>query len=68
MTRIPREERLALTVEEAAELAGVSRTLGYQMVRDGRWPSVRIGSAVRVPRRPFEAWFEEQMSWTRRGA
>jgi excisionase family DNA binding protein len=30
------------------------------MARDGRLPVVRIGKAVRVPRRRLEEWIEER--------
>lgn len=58
MKRLPPEQRLALTVEEAAALAGVSRSQGYARVKAGDWPSVRVGKEIRVPRRPFEALFD----------
>lgn len=68
MKRLPVEQRLALTVEEAAALAGVSRSQGYAQVRSGAWPSVRVGTAIRVPRRPFEALFDDAQPTARRGA
>jgi excisionase family DNA binding protein len=40
-----------LTVEQAAELAGISRRHAYKLVNDGTIPSVRLGHAIRVPRR-----------------
>lgn len=42
---------LVLTVEEAAELLGISRTLAYAKVRDGVLPSIRLGRRLLVPRR-----------------
>ncbi len=44
----------ALTVEQAAELLGISRGLGYQAVRAGQIPSVRIGRVIRIPRHALE--------------
>lgn len=54
-------ERLALTVEEAASLLGVSRSLMYEVVRrpDGP-PSVKVGNVIRIPRRGLEAWLEQR--------
>jgi excisionase family DNA binding protein len=43
-------ESLTFTVEEAARLLGISRTLAYQSVRDGTIPSVRIGRRYLIPR------------------
>jgi excisionase family DNA binding protein len=45
---------LLLTVTRAAELLGVSRSSLYQLVAAGRVPVVRLGRAVRVPRRELE--------------
>ena len=44
-------ERLTLTVEEAAALLGISRNLAYELVAAGRIPSIRLGRRVLVPRR-----------------
>jgi excisionase family DNA binding protein len=40
---------------EAARLLGVGRTLAYQLVRDGRWPTpvVRIGRLIKIPKKPL---------------
>jgi excisionase family DNA binding protein len=49
-------DRTSFTVDEAAELLGVSRPTAYARSNDGRWkvfrPSKRV---IRVPR-----WFVEQ--------
>ncbi len=51
-------ERLTLTVEEAAELLGVSRALGYELVARGEIPSLRLGRRIVVPRRAIEAMLD----------
>jgi excisionase family DNA binding protein len=40
---------------EAARLLGVGRTLAYQLVRDGRWPTpvVRMGRLIKIPKKPL---------------
>jgi excisionase family DNA binding protein len=43
----------ALTVEEAAALVGIGRSAGYEAVRAGALPSVRIGNRVIVPTLPL---------------
>jgi excisionase family DNA binding protein len=43
-------ESLTLTVEQAAELLGISRGLAYEAVRAGDIPSIRIGRRVLIPR------------------
>ena len=48
-------DRLTLTVEEAAGLLGISRTLAYELVTRGELPSLRLGRRLVVPRRALEA-------------
>lgn len=55
---VPLEKRLALRVEEAAALLGMSRAKAYQAVKTGEIPSVRFGGTVRVPRRALEELLE----------
>lgn len=45
-----KHERLTLTVEEAAEVLGIGRTLAYESVQRGDLPTVRIGRRLLVPR------------------
>jgi excisionase family DNA binding protein len=42
-------------VVEAARLLGVGRTLAYQLVRDGQWPTpvVRMGRLIKIPKKPL---------------
>ena len=48
------QERLTMTVEEAATLLGVSRALAYDLVRRGELPCLRLGRRVVVPRKALE--------------
>ena len=54
VTKLPMTERLALSVEEAAALLGISRDLAYDLVTRGDLPSVRLGRRLVVPRRALE--------------
>ena len=49
---------LLLRVGEAATLLGIGPTLAYEMVGQGNLPHVRIGRAVRIPRRALNEWIE----------
>jgi excisionase family DNA binding protein len=51
---VPLAERVALSVEEAAALLGISRDLAYDLVARGELPSVRLGRRLVVPRRALE--------------
>lgn len=47
-----------LTMDEVAEALNVSRARGYELVRRGMIPAVRIGRQVRVHPEQLERWVE----------
>jgi excisionase family DNA binding protein len=51
---VPWRDRLALSVEEAGALLGISRDLAYDLVARGELPAVRLGRRLVVPRRSLE--------------
>jgi excisionase family DNA binding protein len=51
---LPTGEKLALSVEEAGALLGISRDLAYDLVARRELPSVRLGRRIVVPRRALE--------------
>ena len=49
--------RLALSAEEVAETLGISRAHVWKLASSGRLPKpVRLGRAVRWPRKVLEEW------------
>jgi len=52
ITRATPKEALPelLFVEEAAAWLGIGKTLAYEMAKDGRLPSVKLGRLIRVKR------------------
>jgi excisionase family DNA binding protein len=50
----PVEDRLVFTVEEAAQLLGISRSFAYEAVNRGEIPSMRIGKRILVPKAALE--------------
>lgn len=44
-----RPERLTMSVEEASEALGISRSLAYELVRRGELPSLRLRRRIVVP-------------------
>ena len=48
------QERMTLSVEEAASVLGISRALAYELVRRGDLPRLRLGRRVVVPKRALE--------------
>ena len=49
-----RSERLVLSVTEAAEMLGISRTLAYDLVARKELPALRLGGRIVVLYRPLE--------------
>lgn len=43
------DERLTLTVAEAAYLLGISKSAAYDCVRTGELPAIRMGRRLLVP-------------------
>ena len=50
---------LLVSVERAAELLGVGRTLVYEMLRAGSLPSIALGRRRLVPVKGLEAFVEQ---------
>ena len=59
-------ERLLLTVEEAARRLGIGRTLAWRLVRSGDLPSIRLGRLVRVPQSALQVWLDRRSNGTGR--
>lgn len=51
--------KLTLTVPEAAKLLGLSRQLGYQMVREGKLPAIRFAGRWVVSKHGIAKMLEE---------
>jgi excisionase family DNA binding protein len=48
-------QRLTLTVEEAGQMLGVSRSYAYELVRQGELPCMRLGRRIVIPVRALDA-------------
>ncbi len=44
------EERATLSVIEAAKVLGIGRQLAYELARQGRIPTLKLGRRLVVPR------------------
>lgn len=53
-------EPLLVRVEEAAHILSLSRSTIYEMMDAGELPSVRRGTARRIPVAALRAWVERQ--------
>lgn len=53
--------RMTISVDETADLLGISRWLAYDQIQRGELPAVRVGRRLRVPVRPLLALVD--MTW-----
>jgi len=50
-----RDERLTVTIQEAATMLGISRNLAYGLAKAGAIPSLKLGSRrILVPKKALE--------------
>ena len=50
---------LLLKVKEAAGMLAVSRSKMYELIAEGEIPSVKLGSAIRIPTEPLVNWIAQ---------
>lgn len=55
-------DKILLTPTETAEALRIGRTKVYALIASGQLPSIRIGSAVRVPAEALREWVERLVS------
>ena len=55
-------ERVLLRVEEVAEAIGLSRAKVYELLTEGRIPSVKIGRSRRIPVSALKGWIEAELA------
>ena len=60
LVALPSDGRLLLRPSEVADALALGRTTVYGMMQRGELPTVRIGSAVRVPIDALRSWIERQ--------
>ena len=54
------ERRLLLKPGEAAEVLGVGRMRVYELIRQGRIPTLRVGHRLRIPIDELRAWVRRE--------
>ena len=60
-------EKQYLSLEEVAELLGVTYQLIYRLARTGDLPTIRVGKLYRISRKDLEAYLEQSKPTTRTG-
>jgi excisionase family DNA binding protein len=58
--QMDRSEALTYSVEQAAEVLGVSRSKMYDILHRPGFPVVDVGNRRLIPRRQLERWLENQ--------
>lgn len=58
----PATSKVLLTVEEAAELLGIGRTMAFALVRNGDLESVQIGRLRRIRRAALDEFADRLAS------
>ena len=53
------DRRLCVTAPEAAEMLTISRNYAYQLVKEGKLPSIRFGKRILIPRVALEKTLEK---------
>jgi excisionase family DNA binding protein len=53
-------ERRTYTVEEAAKMLGIGRSMAYEAVRTGQIKGIRIGARVLIPKHVIDRLLDAQ--------
>jgi excisionase family DNA binding protein len=56
----PPEQRLLLTVSEAAQRLGIGRSLLYELLTEGKIESIHVGRLRRIPPEALAAYIDGQ--------
>ena len=62
------EERLTLSVVEAAKVLGIGRNLCYSRIKKGELPVLKIGRRLLVPRAALEKLLADSKSLKQQGS
>ncbi len=62
------QAKLLATIDEAASLLNIRRTLFYKLVREGEIPTIKVGRTRRVPVMSLREYVLRQLAEVRKGA
>lgn len=49
-------EKLVYSIQEAADLLGISKSYAYELVRKGAIPVLKLGKKRVIPKEKFNQW------------
>lgn len=55
-------EKRIYTVDEIQDILGIGRNSAYNLVKSGVFHSVRIGGNIRISKKSFDDWLDNQMN------
>jgi len=55
-------EKRVYSVDEIVEILNVSRNSAYDLIKEGLFNTVRIGSAIRISKKSFDEWLDNKNS------
>lgn len=53
-------EQRTYTVENVADILSIGRSSAYNLVKEGHFKTVRIGTTIRVSKKSFDEWLDKQ--------
>ena len=53
-------DKVALSITEAAEALGVSRSMMYQLIYREDFPAFKVGTRTLIPKKGLEEWVNKQ--------
>ena len=56
----PLSDQRTYKVEDIAKILGIGRSSAYNLIREGQFKAVRIGTSIRVSRKSFDEWLDHQ--------
>lgn len=55
-------EKRIYTVDEIQDILGIGRNSAYSLVKSGVFHSVRIGGNIRISKKSFDDWLDNQIN------
>lgn len=54
-------EKKTLTIAEAAQVIGISRSLAFRLASEGKLPTIKLATKRVIPIAALDRWLEEQV-------
>lgn len=54
-------EKKTYTVQEIMKMLGIGKNAAYQLVKEKKFKSIRIGSSIRISKESFDRWLNNNL-------